>query len=148
MHYILVKWPLKYLNTPASWLSVQQFVQVEMNGNIKALHHWPFLKGIHWWLVHSPHKWPATQRVFPMHDIILEEPSQHNFKSFILEVLNNTFCWPFSIRFDHWKCTLFTKTINCGWIWLKFCGAMKKLISGKTNNCLPWCLTFDPLNNF
>ena len=39
-------------------------------GNIKALHYWPFVRGIHWLPVDSPHKGPVMLKVFPRHDII------------------------------------------------------------------------------
>ena len=31
-----------------------------------------FLRGIHWWLVNSPHKGPVTQKMFPFHDLIMK----------------------------------------------------------------------------
>ena len=31
---------------------------------ISSLHYWPFVRGIHQWLVDSPHKWPVMQRAF------------------------------------------------------------------------------------
>ena len=34
--------------------------------NIKALHYWPFVRGIHWWPVDSPHKGPVMQKNVPM----------------------------------------------------------------------------------
>ena len=30
-----------------------------------------FLRGIHWWLVNSPHKWPVTLKMFPFDDVIM-----------------------------------------------------------------------------
>ena len=30
-----------------------------------------FLRGIHWWLVNSPHKGPVTQKMFPFDDVII-----------------------------------------------------------------------------
>ena len=30
-----------------------------------------FVRGIHWWQVNSPHKWPVTWKVFPFDDIIM-----------------------------------------------------------------------------
>ena len=37
-----------------------------------ALHNWPFVKGIHWWLVDSPHKGPVMCQAFPRHYIIMQ----------------------------------------------------------------------------
>ena len=54
----------------ATLLFVQQFVQAYNKEYIKALHNWPFVRGIHWWLVDSPYKgiWTA----FPYRKIIME----------------------------------------------------------------------------
>ena len=30
-----------------------------------------FVRGIHWWPVNSPHKWPVTQKMFPFDDVIM-----------------------------------------------------------------------------
>ena len=30
-----------------------------------------FVRGIHWWLVNSPHKGPAMQKMFPFDDVIM-----------------------------------------------------------------------------
>ena len=38
---------------------------------IEAPCHWPFVRGIHPWLVDSPHKGPVTLNVFPLGDIIM-----------------------------------------------------------------------------
>ena len=38
----------------------QQLVQAHNKGNIKTLHHWPIVKGIHQRPVDSPHKGPVT----------------------------------------------------------------------------------------
>ena len=31
-----------------------------------------FVRGIHWWLVKSPHKWPVTQKIFPFDAVIMD----------------------------------------------------------------------------
>ena len=33
--------------------------------------YWPFVRGIHWWPVDSPHKEPLVWKEFPCHDIIM-----------------------------------------------------------------------------
>ena len=40
-------------------------------GIIKALHHWPFVRGIHQSLVDSLHKGPVVQSLFQCHDSIM-----------------------------------------------------------------------------
>ena len=30
-----------------------------------------FVRGIHWWPVNSPHKWPVTWKIFPFDDVIM-----------------------------------------------------------------------------
>ena len=42
--------------------------------NMKALHYWPFERGIHQWLVDSPHKGPVMQKAFPCYDIMVDSP--------------------------------------------------------------------------
>ena len=59
----------RHLNSPAPRLSNCLF-QADIKGNVKAPHHWPFVKGIHRWLVDSPHKAPVMRKVFPFHDDI------------------------------------------------------------------------------
>ena len=34
-----------------------------------------FVRGIHLWLVHSPHKWPVTQKMFPFDYITMYSPA-------------------------------------------------------------------------
>ena len=34
-----------------------------------------FVRGIHRWLVNSPHKWPVTRKMFPFDDVIMQLPS-------------------------------------------------------------------------
>ena len=46
-------WAWWRLESPASWLFAQAFVQAQINENIKAPRHWPFLRGIHHWPVDS-----------------------------------------------------------------------------------------------
>ena len=31
-----------------------------------------FVRGIHWWPVNSPHKWPVTQKMFPFDDVVMQ----------------------------------------------------------------------------
>ena len=51
---------------------VWQFVQAEIKGNMKALHHWPFVRKKHQRLVDSSHKGPVMQKAFPCHDNIMK----------------------------------------------------------------------------
>ena len=50
----------------------QQLVQTINKENIKALHYWAFVRGIHWSPVDSPHKGPVMQKTRPCHDIIMD----------------------------------------------------------------------------
>ena len=34
-----------------------------------------FVRGIHWWLMNSPHKGPVTQKMFPFDDVIMTRVS-------------------------------------------------------------------------
>ena len=57
--------------SPATQLFVQQFVQYDIKENIKTPHYWPFVRGIHWSPVDSPHKWSVMWKSFPWDDIIM-----------------------------------------------------------------------------
>ena len=59
-----------HLKPLATWLFVQKLVQANNKENMRALHYWPFVWGIHQGLVDSPHKWQVMQKAFPCHDII------------------------------------------------------------------------------
>ena len=68
-----------------------------------------FVRGIHWWLVNSPHKGPVTWKMFPFDHIILrlhlnQGPSYNNgtvnanWQSDILSgriLIHNNICWHF-----------------------------------------------------
>ena len=47
--------------------------------NIKAPHYWPFVRGIHQWLVDSPHKGPVMWKAFPYHDVIMSSTHPYSF---------------------------------------------------------------------
>ena len=51
---------------------VQQLVETNNKGHIKAPHYWLLVKGIHQWPDESPHKWPVLNKVSPCQDIIME----------------------------------------------------------------------------
>ena len=44
---------------------VQRFTTITITGNIKAPHHWPFVRRIHWWPMDSPHKGPVIRYSIP-----------------------------------------------------------------------------------
>ena len=73
-----VKYASVHLNTPISQMFVWQFVQAEIKGNINALHHCPFVRGIHWWPVFSLTKdlwcWPLFY-VMTSHDLLINTSS-------------------------------------------------------------------------
>ena len=50
----------------------QQLVQANNKENIKATHHWPFVRGIHRSPVDSPHKGPVMRRAFLCNDVIID----------------------------------------------------------------------------
>ena len=48
-----------------------------------------FVRGIHWWPVNSPHKWPVTRKMFPFDDVIMSSTSFVK----LFPVMCKTFCW-------------------------------------------------------
>ena len=58
-------------NSPASCLFVQQFVQDDTKGTIKALCHCPIVKGTLWSLLDSPHKGPVIRKLFSCHYMLM-----------------------------------------------------------------------------
>ena len=73
VHNTDIKWVPLHPKPLAYCLFVHQPVQASIKDNIKYLHHhWPFVKGIHWWQVDSPTK-ASTEliwNVFPCLDVI------------------------------------------------------------------------------
>ena len=65
-------WPPWRLESPASWLFTQSFIQAQIKKNIKAPGHWP-LCGNSPGSVNSPHKGPVTRKMFPFDDVIMAE---------------------------------------------------------------------------
>ena len=61
----------KHINLLALPLFIQLFTQADIKGNIKAPHHWPFVKGIHRWAGYSLHKEPVKRKMFPFHDVFM-----------------------------------------------------------------------------
>ena len=64
-------WASWRLQSPVIRLFVQQFVQVDIKGNIGAPHHRSRARGIHWWQVDSHQKGLVMQKAFPFHDVIM-----------------------------------------------------------------------------
>ena len=50
-------------------------VQAKIKGNIKDMHHWSFMRGIHRWLVDSHHKGPPVSYTFLIRNLSLYEES-------------------------------------------------------------------------
>ena len=73
LHYSNVKWPPMHLNWPASRHRqfVQQFVQADIKGNAKALHHWPGNPPV---IGGFPPK--IARSAFPFHDAIMRLQKQ------------------------------------------------------------------------
>ena len=53
-----------FMKSSATVLFVQQLFQAHNNENSKAPYYWALLRGIHQWLVDSPHKWPVILKLF------------------------------------------------------------------------------------
>ena len=52
------------LRSLVSLLFIQQLVLAYVKYDIKTPYYWPFVRGIHQWLVDSPHKWPVIWESF------------------------------------------------------------------------------------
>ena len=51
-----------------------------------------FVRGIHRWLVNSPHKWPATRKMFPFDDVIMIFYKGSHIQSVTVQCLTNSIC--------------------------------------------------------
>ena len=60
-----------YLFSLGTWLFVEPFLQAYIKDSIKDAHYWPFVRGIHQWLVDSPHKGPVMHEAFACHEVIM-----------------------------------------------------------------------------
>ena len=60
----------------ASSLFTQPFNQAQIKENIKALRHWPFLRGRS--PVNSLHKCPVTRKMFPFDDVVVDFGRSHD----------------------------------------------------------------------
>ena len=68
---ILLQWCQMNVKILAYSMLIHKLVQADMKGNIKAPHHWPFVRRINRWPVDSPHKGPVMRNEFPCHDVIM-----------------------------------------------------------------------------
>ena len=64
------QWARWRIKSPASRLFTQLFIQAQSK-NTSKLPSLAFVRGIHRWLVNSPHKGPVTRKMFPLHDAIM-----------------------------------------------------------------------------
>ena len=69
IHYSNVIMSTTTSQSPALRLCTQPFIAEE---NIKAPHHWSYVRGIHRSPVNSPHKGPVTRKMFQFDDVIME----------------------------------------------------------------------------
>ena len=70
-HYSEVKWASSHINSFVSRVFHQQFVCGDFKGDIKSLHHWPFVRGNHWWPMNFPHNGPIRREAFLCNAVIL-----------------------------------------------------------------------------
>ena len=63
-----MRWRLK---SPASRLFIQPFTQAQMKKTLKLCVTGLCMRGIHRWLVNSPHKGPVRRKMFPFDDAIM-----------------------------------------------------------------------------
>ena len=94
--------------------------------NIKASHHWPFVRGIHQSLVDSPHKGPVMWKGFPCHDVIMSSTVCHVLVCVYcqsIQLIQGSFCvlptqWETMLQcsiISHWLgvCTKWSLLIFC-----------------------------------
>ena len=62
-------WSLAALITSNS--TVVELIQANTKESMKTSYYWPFVRGIHWWLVDSPYKRPVMQKALPWHNVIM-----------------------------------------------------------------------------
>ena len=91
------KWLPRHLNYTASQVFVQQSAQAD----IKAPHHWCFVKGIHRWLVDTPHKGPVMRKRFKCHDVFIFEPTIYNTYLTLTGEIRDVY---FRHSVENWQC--------------------------------------------
>ena len=119
------------LNTPASRLFVQQFVQAGIKGNIKGPHHWPYVRGIRWLLVDLPHKGPVMRNALSCQDVFLKlrvylqyiPRNMHTvFALLCFVVVLHWLIFPYPSGLLHWHCGNLTiapvPAKQPWWIWI------------------------------
>ena len=91
------------LKVPTTRLFVRRLIQANNKENVIALHHWPFVRGIHRWPVDSPHKGPVMLKATPCHDVSNIHPIRHAFSLGLLcfVVVIPPFIDNFSVSFTH-----------------------------------------------
>ena len=67
---VMSQWVWWHLKSPASRLFTQPFIQQADQRKHESSVSLAFVRGIHQWLVNSPHKGPVTQNMFPFDDVI------------------------------------------------------------------------------
>ena len=99
----------KHLNSPAFSQFDQQFAQADIKVNVKTPNHWPVMKGIHQWMMHSHHKDPVMRKVLLFPDFMTV---RYFSKSHIYVLIWNTClanqpgdwsqktCW-YSLKFEY-----------------------------------------------
>ena len=70
-HYNDVTWASWCLRLLASRMLVEHLFRLTSK-NHENSHYWSFVRGIHQWLVDSPHKGPEMWKMFPYNDAIIE----------------------------------------------------------------------------
>ena len=63
-------WVIRLLKSRVTQLFFQQLVQAYNKENIKARHHWPFVKGINRWRVDSLYKRSVMQKAYSCRDVV------------------------------------------------------------------------------
>ena len=63
-----------FFKSSATGLFIERLVQVDVKQDVDIRHHWPFVRGIHWSPVDSPHKRPVMWQACQYHDVIVPIP--------------------------------------------------------------------------
>ena len=114
-HYSDIPSASWHLESLVTWLFVWQLVQENDKGNTKALHYWHFVRGIHQWLVDSPHKSPVIRKRFHVIQMMQHLANKDNKLYLAIKIILIVICQFHNQYHFHNGWELCGKNASCLW---------------------------------